>query len=426
MRSFFFCFLLAAQAWGQAKPDSAKLAWFTDAKLGVFIHWGIYSVQGVDESWSFFNGYLSYPDYMKQLSGFTARNYRPDDWAKLIKESGARYAVLTTKHHDGVALWDTQLSDLSVVKKTPAQRDLVKPFVESLRKNKLKVGLYFSLLDWSSEYYDVRTKTQKRYERDSLRFGRFVDFYQGQLRELQSQHQPDLWWFDGDWEHSAAEWKAEVTRKMLLSANPKAILNSRLAGYGDYGTPEQSLPLKRPAERVWELCMTMNDSWGYQGTDRHYKTSQQVIQVFAECISKGGNLLLDIGPKEDGTIPEEQVSILKDLGRWANKHEDAIFGTTEGLPNGYFQGASTLSKDKTILYLFLPNKQSGQVMLKGVKNKINRIWVVGNGTKLNHTVHLKPYWSPHAGLVFIDVPPQVVDEQMTVLAVLLDKPLSLD
>ncbi|MFN8357724.1 MAG: alpha-L-fucosidase [Spirosomataceae bacterium] len=426
MKKTLLLLLLSMTALAQSKPDSAKLAWFTDAKLGIFIHWGIYSVQGVDESWSFFNGYLSHDEYMKQLNGFTARNYHPEDWTKLIKESGARYAVLTTKHHDGVALWDTKLSDLSVVKKTPAQRDLVRPLVENLRKNNLKVGLYFSLLDWSNEHYDVITKVQKRYQKDSARFEKFVRFYQGQLQELQSNYRPDLWWFDGDWEHSAAEWKAEATRKLLLSANPKAILNSRLAGYGDYGTPEQSLPIARPADKTWELCMTINDSWGYQGTDRNYKTSQQIIEIFAECISKGGNLLLDIGPKEDGSLAEEQVKVLKDLGRWTKKHEDAIFGTVEGLPNGYFYGPTTLSKDKTLLYLFLPNKQSGQVMLKGVKNKINRIWVVGNGTKLNHTVQLKPYWSQHAGLVFIDVPPHVVDDQMTVLAVLLDKSLELD
>lgn len=426
MKKVILLLLLSYSAFAQSKPDSAKLVWFNDAKLGIFIHWGIYSVLGIDESWSFYNGYIGYNDYMKQLNGFTAKNYRPDEWAKLIKESGARYAVLTTKHHDGVALWDTKWSDLSVVKKTPAQRDLVLPFVENLRKNKLKVGLYFSVLDWSNENYDQFTKVQKRYEKDSLRFNKFVNFYQGQLQELQSNYKPDLWWFDGDWEHSAQELRAEATRKMLLVANTKAILNSRLAGYGDYGTPEQSLPLNRPADKTWELCMTMNDSWGYQGNDKNYKTSDQIIQIFAECVSKGGNLLLDIGPKEDGTIPEEQAKILKDLGRWTKKHEDAIFGTTEGLPNGYFHGFSTLSKDKTILYLFLPNKQSGQVMLKGVKNKINRIWVVGNGTKLSHVVHLKPYWSENAGLVFIDVPPQVVDENITVLAVLLDKPLMLN
>lgn len=426
MKKTLLFILLTTQIFAQAPPDTSKLKWFNDAKLGIFIHWGIYSVQGIDESWSFFNGYISHDDYMKQLNGFTAKNYRPDEWVKLIKESGAKYAVLTTKHHDGVALWDTKLSDLSVVKKTPAQRDLVRPFVENLRKNDLKVGLYYSVLDWSDNNYDNITKTRKRYQEDSLRFEKFVNFYQGQLKELQTNFNPDLWWFDGDWEHNAQEWKAADTRRMLLTANQKAILNSRLAGYGDYGTPEQSLPIVRPQDKTWELCMTMNDSWGYQGNDKNYKTSNQIIQIFAECIGKGGNLLLDIGPKEDGTIPEEQVKILKDLGRWTKKHEDAIYGTTEGLPNGYFYGSSTLSKDKTILYLFIPNKQSGQIMLKGVKNKINRIWVVGNGTKLNHTVHLKPYWSENAGLVFIDVPPQVVDEQMTVLAVLLDKPLSLN
>lgn len=124
-----------------------KMKWFDEARLGIFIHWGIYAVNGIDESWSFYNGYISYPDYMKQLKGFTAQNYKPGEWAKLIAESGAKYAVITTKHHDGVALWDTKCGDLSVVKQSPAKTDLIQPFVSELRKNNLKVGLYYSLLD---------------------------------------------------------------------------------------------------------------------------------------------------------------------------------------------------------------------------------------------------------------------------------------
>ncbi|MFQ5447717.1 MAG: alpha-L-fucosidase, partial [Saprospiraceae bacterium] len=168
------------------------MAWFKDAKLGIFIHWGIYAVDGVDESWSFFNGYLSHEDYMKQLDGFTAEDYDPVQWAKLIKESGARYAVITAKHHDGVALWDTRLSDLSVPKRTPAKRDVLTPFVQALRQQKLKAGLYFSLLDWSHEDYPNFTKEEKRYEQDSVRWNRFRRFFQGQLTELRDQFNPDL------------------------------------------------------------------------------------------------------------------------------------------------------------------------------------------------------------------------------------------
>ena len=163
-----------------------RMQWFEDAKLGIFIHWGIYAVKGVSESWSFYNGRLSYDEYMEQLAGFTADKYDPELWAELIRESGARYAVLTSKHHDGVALWDTKYSDLNVVKKTPAGRDLIAPFVKALRKNGLKVGLYFSHLDWSHSDYPHFTRKEKRYDpdKDEQRWQRFLKFQRGQIKEI--------------------------------------------------------------------------------------------------------------------------------------------------------------------------------------------------------------------------------------------------
>jgi len=423
LSTIFIISISSAQESSEQK--AARMQWFRDAKLGIFIHWGIYAVNGIDESWSFYNGYISYPDYMKQLKGFTAANYKPNDWASLIKESGAKYAVLTTKHHDGVALWDTKAGDLSVVKKSPAAKDLVAPFCEALRKYGIKAGLYYSLLDWSNADYPNFTKTETKYQNDSVKWNRFTLFNHAQIRELGSMFKPDLYWFDGDWEQSAEKWKAREIREMILKQNPNAIINSRLQGYGDYATPEQGLPVTRPADKYWELCITVNDSWGYQQNDKEFKSAQQIIKIFAECLSKGGNMLLDIGPKADGTIPGEEVAVLKDLGKWAKKHTEAVYGTEGGLPSGYFYGPSTLSEDSTMLYLFVNGNPRGQVMLEGVKNKINRIYVVGNGTKLNWKEYLKPYWSSNAGLVFIDVPEAVLDEDMTVLAVVLDGKLKL-
>jgi alpha-L-fucosidase len=407
------------------KEKAVRMEWFKNARLGIFIHWGIYAVNGIDESWSFYNGYISYDDYMKQLNGFTASAYKPEEWASLIKESGAKYAVLTTKHHDGVALWDTKMGDLSVVKKTPSGKDLVAPFVNALRKNGLKAGLYYSLLDWSNQDYPNFTRNEKRYQNDSVRWMRFDKFNHGQINELAKIFNPDLYWFDGDWEQSAEVWRAPDIRKMILDRNPAAIINSRLQGYGDYATPEQGLPVLRPGDKYWELCMTINDSWGYQQNDREFKSSEQVIKIFAECLSKGGNLLLDIGPKADGTIPGEEVAVLKELGRWTKKHAEAVYGTEGGLPAGYFYGPSTISKDSTMLYLFIHGNPKGEVMLEGVKNRINRIYVVGNGTKLAWKEYLKPYWSSNAGLFFIDVPDAVLDEYMTVIAIVLDGKLQL-
>jgi alpha-L-fucosidase len=403
----------------------ARMKWFHDARLGIFIHWGLYSVNGIDESWSFYNGYISYPDYMKQLTGFTASKYNPAEWASLIKESGAKYAVLTSKHHEGFALWDTKAGDLNVIKKTPAGRDLIAPFCSELRKNGVKVGLYYSLLDWSYPDYPNFTKNEKRYTDDSVRWRKFTTYNFTQIREIAKNFNPDLWWFDGDWEQSAEKWKAQQIRELILKNNPTAIINSRLQGYGDYATPEQGLPAVRPADKYWELCMTVNDSWGYQQNDRNFKTPSQLIKIFAECLSNGGNLLLDIGPKADGTIPEEDRNVLKVFGAWTKKHSEAIYGTEGGLPAGFFHGPTTVSSDSTMLYLFFPGKPDGEVMLEGVKNHINRIYVVGNGTKLDFKEYLRPYWSSNAGVVFIKVPDNVLDEYMTVLALVLDGKLKI-
>lgn len=410
---------LAATAHAQ-KHDTDRMQWFSDAKLGIFIHWGIYAVNGIDESWSFYNEMINYDDYMKQLDGFTAANYDPEKWVELIKESGARYAVLTSKHHDGVALWDTELSNLNTVDATPAKRDLVKPFVKELRKAGLKVGLYYSLLDWSNPDYPNMTKSIKRYTTDSLRWERFVEFNKGQINEISRNFRPDLYWFDGDWEQNATMWRAPEIREMILDFNPAAIINSRLAGYGDYATPEQGLPTHRPKDRYWELCMTINDSWGYQGNDMNYKSPSQVIRIFAECIGMGGNLLLDIGPMADGTIPPQQVKVLKEMGRWTSKHAQAIYATSAGLPDGCFDGPTTMSSDSTTVYLFFPGNEGGELMLEGVRNHINKAFVVGNGTSLEVKEYLRPYWSNHAGVYFIKVPEEVLDEQMTVVGLSLD------
>ncbi|HEV2830771.1 MAG TPA: alpha-L-fucosidase [Hanamia sp.] len=423
----FFSAEVCAQQ--KTNPDSIrkKMQWFADAKLGIFIHWGIYSVNGVDESWSFYNKKIDYKDYMNQLKGFTASKYNPQAWSDLIRESGARYAVITTKHHDGVALWPTGENHFNVVNNTPAKRDLLKPFYKALDKNGIKRGAYLSLIDWSHNDYPGFTKDSTRYKivNEPERWKRFLLFYQAQIDEINKIYKPDLWWFDGDWEHSADEWQAQKVRKDILSENPEAIINGRLQGYGDYDTPEQNFPVSRPHFKWWELCMTTNNNWGYHPDDTNYKTPFEVISIFVDAVSNGGNLLLDIGPKEDGTIPKEQVYILKELGKWNQKNGEAIFETVAGLPQGHFYGATTLSKDSTILYLFLPGQSAGNVMLKGLVNKINDVQIVGTKQYLKPKVVGKISWSPVPGLVFIDVPEKYKDTYMTVLKLKLDGKLKL-
>lgn len=426
--AFAGCFYMSAQVTRNEKesPENEKrMEWFSEAKLGIFIHWGIYAVNGVSESWSFFNNYLPYDEYMSQLNGFTASKYNPKEWVDLIKESGARYTVITTKHHDGVALWDTKAGDLSVVKKTPAKRDLIAPFAEEVRKQGLKLGLYYSLLDWSHPDYPNKTRTEVRYKEDQKRWDSFKKFNFAQLEELNTTWKPSLYWFDGDWEQSAEKWDSKGIVNLLRSTNPDVIINSRIQGYGDYATPEQGVPIVRPESKYWELCMTMNDSWGYQHSDKNYKTPHMLLRTFVDCLSMGGNLLLDIGPKEDGTIPEEQVAILKEFGRWIKKHKEAVYETKAGIPAEHFQGYTTLSKGGDILYLYLPYKPNGPIEVKGLMNKVNRVWVVGNGTMLPYKIHNKNYWSEVPGNLYIDIPERVQDSQITVVAVLLDGPVKL-
>lgn len=421
---FAFCFSLQ-HLQAQTNPD--KMQWFKDAKLGIFIHWGIYSVDGVDESWAFYNKKMPYQDYMKQLNGFTAKNYNPEAWAQLIKETGARYAVITTKHHDGIALWDTKANNMSTAKLTPARKDVITPFFAAIRNAGLKAGAYFSILDWSHQDYPGFTKDSSRYivKNDTMRWKRYLDFYQKQIKELSDNYNPDLFWFDGDWEHSAEEWQADKVRAAILQHNPNAIINARLTGRGDYDTPEQNFPVTRPS-RIWELCMTSNNNWGYHPDDSAYKTPYELITIFADVIGNGGNLLFDIGPREDGWIPTEQVNLLKELGKWTNKHSTAIFNTIAGLPAGHFYGASTLSKDSSTLYLFVPAKNAGKLVIKGLNNKINSIKIVGSDQQLNHKIVGKISWSPVPGLVYIDnIPEAAMDEYMTVLELKLDGPLKL-
>lgn len=427
--SLFICLTTTRIAAQTAVPvtENSKMEWFSDAKLGIFIHWGIYSLGKTSESWEFHNKHISHADYMAQKEKFTAKYYNPDEWVSLIKHTGARYAVITSKHHDGVALWDTRMNYLSTARSTPAARDVLTPFVKSLEKAGIKTGLYYSLIDWSYPDYPGFLSDSSRYKvaDDTARWNRFLHFCHGQIGELLSRYNPALMWFDGDWEHSASEWQAEKIRTMILTSNPKTIINGRLQGYGDYDTPEQNFPVSRPTLSNWELCMTTNDSWGYYVRDSNYKTPYEIITIFADAISMGGNLLLDIGPRADGTIPAEQVYILKELGNWTGKYQEAIFGTVAGMPPGHFYGPSTLSKDSTSLFLFVPGKQTGEIVVKGLLSKIRRITIAGSQKELRYKIVGKISWSPVPGLVYIQIPDQDSDSYMTVIRVDLEKPLRL-
>lgn len=389
--------------------------WFRKAKLGIFIHWGIYAVGDVSESWSFHNGAISYEDYMKQCQGFTASKFDASAWADLFKRAGAQYVVLTSKHHDGVALFDTQYSDLSVVKKTPAGRDLIKEYTAAVREAGMKVGLYYSLIDWSDPRYRTvypEGADPKDHLKDVFatpaggpeepeKWQEFLEFNNNQMRELMTRYGTvDLLWFDGDWERSANQWKAREFKEYLQSMNPEVIVNSRLQGYGDYETPEQGIPLLGP-EGVWEFCTTINDSWGYRPSDNHYKTSRQVIRMFCDCLTLGGKLLLDVGPREDGTLDERQVKVLEDLGQFIRDNEEAIYDTGKGLSYNQFLGGSTLSADKKTIYLFVYDRPSEYLCVKGVKTPVKKVTVLHTGEELTYDYTGALPWSGIPGTLWI-------------------------
>lgn len=414
--------------------------WFPDAKLGIFIHYGIYAVNGISESWSFFNGQVSYDDYMKQLDGFTASKYNPEEWVELFERAGAKYAVLTTKHHDGVALWDTQANDLSVVKKTPAGRDLITPYVNALRKHDLKVGFYFSHLDWSHPDYATvypsrHSVEQPGTDRYKNRFAypepgtdnpeaweRFIKFHRAQLEELSTQFgEVDIYWFDGEWERDPEQFDMKGLRDQLTAWQPNAIFNSRLLDHGDYATPEQGIPIV-PPEGPWEFCVTINDSWGYQTQDNNHKSVRQIVRMFAETIGMGGNMLLDVGPYEDGSLQPEQVDRLEKLGDWIKPNAEAIYGTVAGLPPGLFYGASTFSKDKRSLYLFVFDMPVDQVAVKGLRANPTKVSVL-NGETLNALRIGGLGETP--GILWIDVANVKPNPNATVLKLEFENPVEL-
>ena len=429
---------------------SQQTEWFADAKLGIFIHWGMYAVDGTSESWAFHNRTVPYDKYMSQMKGFTAENYNPAAWAQLIKESGAKYCVITTKHHDGLALYDTKLRTaapqknalwntkypLSTIYQTPIQKDVISPLFQALEKEGIKKGAYYSLLDWSSNDYPGFYKDSSRYQLndDSLRWSNFLTFMHDQIAEINAQLRPDLFWFDGDWEHSETEWQAAKIDSIIHQTNPDAILNGRLKSFGDYDTPEQNMPVVHPERNTWELCLTSNDNWGYRPQDHNFKSHFELLSIFTECIGMGGNLLLDIGPKADGTIPAEQIAILKEFGRWTQKHGSAIDGTIAGLPYGHYHGNSTLSKDSMVLNLFIPSPQGASIdksnlmipiYIKGLKSKPKSIALIGSQTQIaSHEVG-KISWSSVPGTLFLEIPISEMDPMISVVQIKFEEPLQL-
>lgn len=429
--------------------------WFEKAKLGIFIHWGVYAVNGIPESWSFWRGQISYDDYMKQLDGLNAKHYDPEKWAALFKEAGARYAVLTSKHHDGVALFDTKYTDLNTVKRAAAGRDLIAPYCQALKQAGLKTGIYFTNTDWSdmdnlkvlldkseeeieelrhhkTDFGAIQREVAERSkEHPSIEpekeaaWKRFMERYRGEIRELLENYGGvDLLWFDVMMAREGYSWEAGKVREMIHAISPQTVINGRLVGAGDYFTPELYIPL-RALEEPWELCTTFNNSWGYQPHDHQYKDIRQIVRMFVECISKGGNMLISVGPDAEGNIPPETELRMKQLGRWTHLYEEAIYEPGKGIGPEYFAGGTTLSQDRQTLYLFVYDRPYQHVMINGVRNRINRVTSLKSGRELEHCTIGGASWVNMPGCIWIETKEEDLDEVCTVLKVELDGPIDL-
>ena len=426
--------------------------WFKQAKLGIFIHWGLYSVDGVHESWAMPFGGLSFDEYFKQKDGFTAELYNAKEWAALFKKAGANYVVLTTKHHEGFCLFDTEYTDLNVVNATPCGKDLIDPYVEALREQGIKVGLYFTNTDWADddhmqvildmtqEELEVLHKNrtvffsrlfeekpeptpERKVELDAC-WARFMTRYKGEIRELMSRHKPDIVWTDSMITRDGFSWECQEVKEMIKEINPTTIVNGRLGDQGDYVTPECYIPLRALPDE-WETCITMNNSWGYQPKDLNFKSIQKIVRLFIECISKGGNLLLSFGPDGKGRIQDEVLRLLNQMGEWTSKYAEAIYPTGAGLDPAFFLGGSTISEDRETLYLFPYACSTSQMMVNGIRNKIKKITSLVNGQELSFRIDGGNPGLNIPGFWWIDVPEEATDDVCTVIKVELEGPIDI-
>ena len=408
-------------------------SWFPGAKLGIFLHWGIYSVGGMDASWPFFSGKVSHEEYMAQADRFCPTDYHPEKWAELFCAAGARYVVLTSKHHDGMALFDTATDGLSVVRNSACGRDLVAPYCAAMRDAGLRVGLYYSHLDWNHPAYPSIVPrsdewwARSRYncppdEKDHPEeWGRFLAFHRAQLTALLDNYgHIDLLWFDGVWERPAEFWHFDEMAAFIRRHSPGTVINDRIGGHGDYRCPEQGVPTV-PPEGDWELCMTLNDNWSYVPTDCHFKPLREIVRVFVDCISGGGNLLLGIGPCPDGSISPEYERRLRELGNWIAPRAEAIYDTERGLDPRFFLGGSTFSADHRDLYLFQFDRPLGELCIKGLKSEPVSITVVGGSGKELPRRRV-PGFLQVPGLLWFTLPDEEVDPVCTVIRLHFDEP----
>lgn len=385
-----------------------RMQWYVEARFGMFLHWGLYSIPARGEWMRSFEK-LTDEEYERYFREFDPVDYDPKKWAKAAKEAGMRYMVLTAKHHDGFCLFDSRYTDFKATN-TKCGRDLIKEFVEAVRAEGLKVGLYYSLLDWHHEDYPHFSDGahpmyhNPAYTDEGRVWERYVEYLHNQVKELCTNYgKIDILWFDYSFgEYSGEKWEATKLVNMVRELQPGVIIDNRLevsgAGlgslasgkplpyHGDFVSPEQIIPQEGIRDvngdpLIWEACFTMNDSWGYNLRDKYFKPAPMLIKKLVECVSKGGNMLLNVGPDAKGNFPGESAAILKEVGKWMEKNKESIYGCgMSDMPRPDF-GRITQKGNKLYYHIF--DNTIGPVPLIGIEKKdVKKIRLISAGAEV--------------------------------------------
>jgi alpha-L-fucosidase len=373
-----------------AEYKDMRMAWWREAKFGLFIHWGLYAVpagQWKDKTtygeWIRNEAQIPLEQYDLFAKDFNPVQFDAAKWVATAKAAGMKYIVITSKHHDGFCMFDTKLTDYNIVAATPFKRDPLKELSDECRKQNIKFCTYYSIMDWHHPDYMPRRGWEKR-SAEGADFTKYVNTYlKDQLAEILTQYDPAVLWFDGEWENTWTEALGRDLYQYLRSLKPDIIINNRVGkgragmsgkfdpnqAVGDFGTPEQEIPATGLAYD-WESCMTMNDHWGYNKSDKNYKSAQTLIRNLIDTASKGGNYLLNVGPTADGTFPIESMQRLETIGLWMQTNGDSVYGTTSGRFRDLPFGRSTTKKNRIYLHVFDWPKD-GKIVIPGLTSTPN-------------------------------------------------------
>ncbi len=355
-----------------------RCAWWAEDRFGMFIHWGIYAVPagtyqdkqipGIGE-WIMRRGSIPVDEYREYAKQFNPVKYDPDAWVRLAKDAGMKYIVITAKHHDGFALFDSKVTTWDVVDASPYGKDLIKPLAEACRKHGIKFGLYYSQAqDWNHPGGAASGGHWDKKQDGSM--DQYIDeIAVPQVKEILTNYGPlgILWW------DTPKDMTKERASRLypLVKLQPHIITNNRLGGgfQGDYGTPEQKIPKDKPKNN-WETCMTMNKTWGFKSYDHDWKSTETLIHNLVDIISKGGNYLLNVGPTAEGLIPEASVQRLEEIGTWMKVNGASIYGCGVGpFTEAPAWGRVTAKGSRLYLHVFDP-PTSGTITLPALKNEI--------------------------------------------------------